>query len=89
VPTIRAVVAELTEDLVQRARETGLRPKVAESPDDRAAIVMIPSDEPHKQVAKLAAGGIIADARPGHVRISPYFYNLKEDNVAAIQTLRS
>jgi len=89
VPTIRAVVAELTEDLVQRARETGLRPRVADRPDDRAAIVMIPSEDPRKEVARLAAGGITADARPGHVRISPFFYNLKEDNVAAIQTLRS
>ncbi|KPJ90491.1 MAG: hypothetical protein AMS18_10750 [Gemmatimonas sp. SG8_17] len=89
VSTIRPVVAELTEDLVQRARDAGLRPKVADIPEDRAAIVMIPSDDPHKQVARLAAGGIVADARPGHVRISPFFYNLKEDNVAAIQTLRS
>ena len=30
---------------------------------------------------------IVADARPGHVRLSPFFYNLVEDNAAAIETL--
>ena len=33
------------------------------------------------------AARIIADARPGHVRLSPFFYNVREDHVAAIEQL--
>ena len=40
-------------------------------------------------VARLAEANIVADARPGHVRFSPFFYNLPEDNEAAVHVLRS
>jgi selenocysteine lyase/cysteine desulfurase len=49
---------------------------------------MLPSADPHADVAELAARGIVVDARPGHVRLSPYFYNVVEDHVAALETLR-
>jgi selenocysteine lyase/cysteine desulfurase len=86
---IHGVTAALTEDLIARARDLGLRPKVAPTPATRSAIVMLPSDDPHADVARLAARGIVTDARPRHVRISPYFYNLVEDHVAALEALRS
>jgi hypothetical protein len=35
----------------------------------------------------LADAAIIADARPGHVRLSPYFYNVAGDHRAAIERL--
>ncbi len=89
VPAIREVVLDLTNDLVERADRAGLKPKSASRPEDRAAIVMVPSEDPHGQVKRLADSGIIADARPGHVRLSPFFYNLKEDNVAAIEVLET
>src|ERR1041385_2984168 len=40
VPAIRRVTAGLTEDLIERARERGFRPKVAPRAADRSAIVM-------------------------------------------------
>jgi selenocysteine lyase/cysteine desulfurase len=88
VPAIREVVSELTEDLIGRATEAGLRPRIAPRPEDRSAIVMLPTEDPNGQVQKLAAADIIADARPGHVRLSPYFYNVIQDNVRAIEVLR-
>ncbi len=88
VPAIREVVQELTHDLIDRARKAGLQPKVASRPEEQAAIVMVPSEDPPKQVRRLAEANIIADARPGHVRLSPFFYNVKEDNVAAIEVLK-
>jgi kynureninase len=88
VPRIRRATAALTEDLVARARDRGLRPKVAPTPETRSAIVTLPSDDPHASVARLAARGIVTDARPGHVRLSPYFYNLVEDHVTALEVLR-
>ena len=87
VPAIRDVVRELTDDLVERAIEAGLSPKVSSDPEGRVAIVMIPEEDPHAQVKRLADANIIVDARPGHVRLSPYFYNIKDDHVAAISIL--
>jgi kynureninase len=84
---IREVSQALTEDLIARAGEAGLAPKVASAPEDRAAIVMIPSEDPAAAVARLAREQVVADARPGHVRLSPFFYNVTDDNVQAIEIL--
>ena len=86
-PQIFEAVQELSADLVALAMERGLRPKVAPDPAQRSAIVMIPSAEPARQVRQLAEAGIVADARPGHVRLSPFFYNIRDDYVAAIEVL--
>jgi len=87
VPAIREVTAALTEDLIARARAMGLRPKVAARAEDRSAIVMLPADDPADRVRHLTAAAIIADARPGHVRLSPFFYNVQDDHVAALERL--
>jgi selenocysteine lyase/cysteine desulfurase len=88
VPAIRAATSQLTEDLVARAMDLGFTPRIAGSAAERSGIVMLPSANPRADVAALAARRIVADARPGHVRLSPYFYNVVEDHVAALETLR-
>src|SRR5437016_7786509 len=87
IPAIRRVTAALTEDLIARARDLGLRPKVASRAEDRSAIVMLPAPAPAAGVRQLAAAKIIADARPGHVRLSPFFYNVQDDHVSALERL--
>src|SRR5216117_4283646 len=87
VPAIRAVTAALTEDLIVRAAARGFRPKVAPDAAARSAIVMLPAPDPAAAVRHLAAAGVIADARPGHVRLSPFFYNVQEDHVTALERL--
>ena len=87
VPSIRDVVSHLTDDLVDRATAAGLNPKVHSDAKQRVAIVMIPESDPHATVKKLAAANIIVDARPGHVRVSPYFYNIEDDHAEAISIL--
>jgi selenocysteine lyase/cysteine desulfurase len=87
IAAIRRICSELTEDLIARARDLGLKPKAAGTPADRAAIVMIPAHDPAAAVRSLADQGIIADARPGHVRLSPFFYNVQEDHVRALERL--
>ena len=87
VPAIRAATAALTEDLIAGALALGLRPKVAPGSAERSAIVMLPSDDPHADVRRLADAGFIVDARPGHVRVSPYFYNLPDDHRALLECL--
>jgi kynureninase len=87
VPAIRRATAALTEDLVARAQEHGFRPKMAARAEDRSAIVMLPAADPAAAVRHLATGGIIADARPGHIRLSPFFYNVQDDHVSALERL--
>jgi kynureninase len=84
---IRRRTMALAEDLIERARAAGLRPRVAAEPDRRTGIVMLPSADPAAAVRRLAAAGIVADSRPGHVRMSPYFYNVPDDHRAAIERL--
>jgi kynureninase len=84
---IRCLTMALVEDLVDAARAAGLRPKVASSPERRSGIVMLPSSDPARDVRRLAEARIVTDARPGHVRISPYFYNVRDDHRAAIERL--
>jgi len=89
VPAIRETTAALTEDLIATVRAAGFTPKVAPEPERRSAIVMIPMPDPAASVRHLAAGGIVADSRPGHVRFSPFFYNVQEDHVRATERLAS
>lgn len=84
---LRRRTMALTEDLIDQARAAGLRPKVALRPEDRTGIVMLPSADPAADVRRLADAGIVVDSRPGHVRISPYFYNVPDDHRAAIELL--
>jgi selenocysteine lyase/cysteine desulfurase len=87
VDAIRAATSALTEDLVAEASARGLRPKVAGSAVDRSAIVMLPRTDPRADVARLAQAGFIVDCRPGHVRVSPYFYNVADDHRALLEVL--
>jgi len=84
---IRRRTMALAEDLIAVARAAGLRPKVAADPAARTGIVMLPSDDPPATVRRLAEARIVTDARPGHVRVSPYFYNVADDHRAAIERL--
>ena len=88
-PRIREVTTALTEDLIATVRAAGFTPKVAAEPERRSAIVMIPMSDPAAAVRHLAAGGVIVDSRPGHVRFSPFFYNVQDDYVRATERLAS
>jgi selenocysteine lyase/cysteine desulfurase len=84
---IRRQTQALAEDLIACATEAGLRPKVAPTAAERTAIVMLPSSDPHRDVARLAEAHFVVDARPGHVRVSPYFYNTYDDHRALVEFL--
>jgi kynureninase len=79
VPRIRERNAYLTELLIDKARAAGFRIRGAANAEDRSAIVMIAIDDPRGAVTHLAERGIIIDYRPGHVRVSPHFYNLESE----------
>ena len=67
----RALVARLIES----CRAAGLELTVAREEKRRSAVVMVRHDDPAGAVAHLAEEGIVVDHRPGHVRVSPHFYN--------------
>jgi kynureninase len=60
---------------------------VATTAAERSGIVMLPNGNPAQVVGRLAAAGFIVDARPGHVRVSPYFYNVPEDHRVMLEHL--
>lgn len=84
VEVLRARQLELTADLVGRAREAGLQPRVPRDLAAHAGIVTIPRADPPAVVRGLREAGVIVDSRPGIVRVSPFFFNLPEDHRRAI-----
>jgi selenocysteine lyase/cysteine desulfurase len=83
----RAITMRLVDDLIEAARGAGLAPRVAPTADRRSGIVALPSTDPARDVRRLAEAGIIVDARPGLVRVSPYFYNEPDDGRALVELL--
>lgn len=79
----------LTNLLMDRCREFGFSLNTASDPDRRSAIVMVRHTDPAGAVAHLARAGIIVDHRPGHVRVSPHFYNTEDEVHFFAETLRS
>jgi selenocysteine lyase/cysteine desulfurase len=79
VPRIRERNQYLTELLIEKARSAGFKIRGAARREDRSAIVMIAMDNPSAAVGHLAERGIIVDYRPGHVRVSPHFYNVESE----------
>jgi selenocysteine lyase/cysteine desulfurase len=68
----------LTDRLVERVLDEGMTLSIAQ-PDRRSSIVMIQHADPRAAVKRLADQDIIVDYRPGHVRVSPHFYNTEDD----------
>ncbi|CAN5757561.1 aminotransferase class V-fold PLP-dependent enzyme [soil metagenome] len=89
VPAIRARNSELTEHLIRGLADHGFSVRGAAQPRDRSALVMVRHDQPAAAVQRLAAAGIIVDARPGYVRVSPHFYNTLDEVDLFIDVLRS
>jgi len=76
---IRERDSALTERLIARVRDAGMRVRCAPDAASRSAIVMVAHEDPAAAVARLAARDVIVDWRPGHVRFSPHFYNTESE----------
>ncbi|MEE8146246.1 MAG: hypothetical protein V3T24_01470, partial [Longimicrobiales bacterium] len=79
IDAIHARNRELTEHLVVGALGAGFELTIAEEASRRSAIVMIRHADPPGAVAHLAQRSVIVDHRPGHVRVSPHFYNTTDE----------
>ncbi len=87
VQRIRQRQVDLAGELVERARRAGLRPRVPGAVENLAGIVTVPRQDPQAVVRALARQGIVVDARPGIVRLSPYFYNTAEECAQVVEAL--
>ena len=86
---MEAIIARntmLTDHLIAGAEAAGMRLTLADT-DHRTFIVMIQHDDPSGAVKHLAANDIIVDHRPGHIRVSPHFYNTTEEIDLCVETL--
>lgn len=77
----------LTNDLITQARNRGWLVRAPLEPERRSSIVMLEFERPEQIVEELLKRDIIVDKRPGLVRVSPYFYNTKEENDLVINAI--
>ena len=84
---IRERTSEISSHLVARLREEGFTLRTPDDPNRHASITMVEVEDPQAVVAGLARRDVVVDARPGAVRISPYFYNDLEDIETAVAAL--
>lgn len=80
-------VSALTDDLVARLRDAGFRLRIAAEPERRSGIVMIELEGAGEAVKQLAERRIIVDDRGDYIRISPHFYNTREENAMVVEAL--
>jgi selenocysteine lyase/cysteine desulfurase len=77
----------LSELIVDGCRDRGFSLTTTQDPAHRSAIIMVQHSDAPGAVEHLAQAGIIVDHRPGHVRVSPHFYNSDEDVHLFLKTL--
>lgn len=84
---VRQRTAALNQDLVSRLRSRGFRLRIPEDPERQAGITIVEADDPVGIARTLSERNIVVDKRPGAVRISPYFYNVEEENEIIVEAL--
>ena len=85
---LRARQIEQLTDLAAGLRDIGAAPRMRGRVQDLAGILTVPVPDPPAAVAALRNSQVIVDARPGVIRLSPYFYNTAEDFERALGALR-
>lgn len=87
IDAIAARNRELVDHLVAAATSAGFTLRTSSDAEHRSAIVMIRHPDPAGAVAHLTRQDIIVDHRPGHVRVSPHFYNTPEELNRCVEVL--
>ncbi len=70
---IQARLRALTGKIIERCQDAGLDLRTPVEAERRCGIVSISCAEPERVVRQLAAGGLVADERPGVLRLSPHW----------------
>ena len=72
-------ILALTDYLIERVKEAGWKLQTPEEKSCRSGIVNFLIDRPAERVEQLAKKRIIVSARANGIRVSPHFYNTKEE----------
>lgn len=76
---IYARVQALTHRTMEQAERFGFETASPRDDEARGGVVMLRLPEPERAVQALAEEGVVVDARPGKLRISPHFFNTEAD----------
>jgi len=72
-------ILSLTDHLIEAVKDRGYKLQTPEDPECRSGIVNFLVDNAEETVKKLRAKRIIVSARAHGIRVSPHFYNTKEE----------
>src|SRR6266576_1545726 len=70
---IQERLRDLTDRILERCDEAGVKTFTPRPREQRCGIVTLESDRPGQVEAKLHEQGVIVDSRPGRVRLSPHW----------------
>jgi kynureninase len=73
VDRIQERLRDLTDRILQRCDEAGVKTFTPRERAKRCGIVTLECDRPEEVEAKLHAAGVIVDSRPGRIRLSPHW----------------
>ncbi len=73
VANIQERLRDLTDRILERCDEAGVKTFTPRERARRCGIVTLECDQPEEVEAKLHAAGVIVDSRPGRVRLSPHW----------------
>lgn len=79
VENIQERLRDLTDRIIERCDEAGVRTFTPRERHRRCGIVTLGCDHPDEVEAKLHAEGVIVDSRPGRVRLSPHWCVTEEE----------
>ena len=73
VANIQERLRDLTDRILERCDDAGVRTFTPRQREQRCGIVTLESDKPEEVEAALHAQGVIVDSRPGRIRLSPHW----------------
>jgi selenocysteine lyase/cysteine desulfurase len=81
-------IIALTDHLIDAVKDLGLKLQTPEERQHRSGIVNFKVDKPAEVVQSLSKRGIVVSARANGIRVSPHFYNTKEEIDKLIEEIR-
>jgi selenocysteine lyase/cysteine desulfurase len=79
VAAIQERLRDLTDRILQRCDEAGVKTFTPRERSQRCGIVTLESNHPEAVESRLHAAGVIVDSRPGRVRLSPHWCVTEEE----------
>ena len=79
VANIQERLRDLTDRILERCDEAGVKTFTPRARNQRCGIVTLESEHPEEVEARLHAAGVIVDSRPGRIRLSPHWCVTEEE----------